>query len=460
MQAAKLDKRWYVVALAAAVALALSLGVGGFDPAQAPVMGLVLLMVTLWGTGVAPNYFGSMVLFAIVMVSGLFPAEVMFSGFSSTAIWLIISGFVIGSSIGTSGLGAALARVMSRGFGSSYAQILIGLSLSAMLLGFVMPSSVGRAVVLVPIGMAMADAVGFGKGSNGRIGIAVTLAIACNMPSFAILPSNIPNVIFAGAAETTAGVRLGYLEYLVLHYPVLGMVRMALILAVVLRMFPDHVRTQGPTGETKPIAMTHPYRVALVLGVTIALWVTDTLHGINPAWVGLAAATVLLAPGVGVVSAAAFKTSADFGLLIFVVGAMALGQMVNLSGLGVHLGQTIEALLPLAPGRDFANFLSLSLMATVTAVFTTTPAVPSILTPMAAELAQLTQWPIKSVLMTQVVGFSTVLLPFQVAPLVVAMQMSGERMAALSKVMLVSAGLSVILVLPLDYLWWQIMGWV
>ena len=51
-----------------------------------------------------------------------------------------------------------------------------GISVAASLLGFVMPSSVGRAVVMVPIGMALADRVGFRPGSNGRIGVAAALA--------------------------------------------------------------------------------------------------------------------------------------------------------------------------------------------------------------------------------------------------------------------------------------------
>ena len=49
-----------------------------------------------------------------------------------------------------------------------------------MALGFVMPSSLGRAAVLVPVGMALADALGLAKGSPGRTGVAVIIAIRNN----------------------------------------------------------------------------------------------------------------------------------------------------------------------------------------------------------------------------------------------------------------------------------------
>ena len=156
-------------------------------------------------------------------------------------MWLIVSGFIIGAAITTSGLGQRMASVLAPLLAASYPRMIAGLTLASAALGFVMPSSVGRAVVLVPVGMALADRMGFGKGSNGRIGIAATLAMACNMPSFAILPANIPNMILAGAGETLHGASFGYTEYLLLHFPILGILKSALMVGLVLMMFPARI---------------------------------------------------------------------------------------------------------------------------------------------------------------------------------------------------------------------------
>lgn len=335
-----------------------------------------------------------------------------------------------------------------------------------MALGFIMPSSVGRAVVMVPIGMALADRFGFAPGSNGRIGIASILAIGCNMPSFAILPSNIPNMILAGSAESIWDIHFNYTEYLVLHYPLLGIVKSALTVLLILKLSPAklgsplQVEVPGKLDDKKPRDRKAEIRVAIILLATLVFWMTDSLHGINSAWVGLVAAILLLMPHIGVVTPPAFKNSIDFGLILFVVGALALGAIVNNSGLGALIGELLQRVLPLAPGHDFLNFISLALMSMITGLFATVPGVPAVLTPMAQDLSQLTGFSLPTILMTQVFGFSTVLFPYQIGPLIVAMQLSGEKLSHLTKIILWLALLSVLLILPLDYLWWRLLGWI
>lgn len=464
----QLNFRTALVIIAVAVALLLAaLTPAPLDRGQAMTLGIVIVTLTIWATSVVPNFLGAMIFFAAMLVLGLAKPDLIFSGFASAAVWLIISGFVIGSAINISGIGDRMAGFVAPYLTESYPRLIGGLMLLSILLGFLMPSSVGRAVALVPIGMALANRVGFAPGSSGRIGIAVTLAIACNMPGFTILPSNIPNMVLSGAAETIYGMHFGYLDYLALHFPLLGLVKSAIVVALVVKLFPATTGESLATGEANAKAegkatAVRPgtaLRVSIILLATLALWATDKLHGINPAWIGLAAAVILLLPKIGVVPPPAFKASTDFGTILFVAGALALGAVVNTSGLGTLMGHWLLGLMPLQQGSDALNFLSLSFMSFATGFLSTTPGVPAVLTPMAQELSTLTGFDLQTVLMTQVVGFSTVVFPYQVGPLVIAMQMSGEKLGHLLKVTLPLAAITFIALIPLDYLWWKLLGW-
>ena len=86
--------------------------------------------------------------------------------------------------------------------------------------------------------------------------------------------------------------------------------------------------------------------------------------------------------------------------------------------------------------------------------------VPTELSPMAANFAQLTGFSVPAVLMTQVIGFSTILFPYQVAPLIIAMQLSKESLSCLLKVTFPLAIITILFLIPLDYLWWVTLDWI
>jgi hypothetical protein len=238
----------------------------------------------------------------------------------------------------------------------------------------------------------------------------------------------------------------------------LGLLKSVIIVALVLAFFPARV-SQSP----EPPVMTtgsNGRQLALlaILLVTLGFWSTDQLHGINAAWIGLMASLVLMVPQLGFVPPPVFKSSVDFSMLLFVAGALTLGSIVNASGLGDIIAHTVLSALPFQPGNDFLNFVSLSLLGVVTSIFTTAPGMPAVLTPLAPELAQTTGFSLNAVLMTQVVGFSTVIFPYQVGPLIVAMGLAGESTRPLLKITLSLFAITVLGLVPLDYLWWKLLG--
>lgn len=461
--------RLNIKSLPVIIALIIALFISQFSfPDQSAIFSqsaaVVLITLVLWSSSFVPPFLAGLIFFALVAILGLISPSVLFSGFGSTAVWLIISGFVIGAAISESGLGKKLAELIAPYLTVSYPRLITGLVFSAMLLGFIMPSSVGRAVVLIPIGMALADTVGLKKGSNGRIGIATALAISCNMPSFAVLPANIPNMILAGSSETLFDITFGYTEYLLLHFPILGILKSLVVIFLVLRIFPD--KTCAPTvndntsHETFASEQKIQKKVGILLAITLLFWITDTLHGINPAWVGLVTAIILMLPKWGVVEAKAFNSSVDFATVIFVAAALGLGALVNESGIGSALGQIFSQILPADQSNSFLSFMALNVISTLTGLIATIPGVPTVLTPMAGDFAQITGFSIPAVIMTQVIGFSTVIFPYQVGPLVVAMQLSNEPLSKLLKITLPLTAVTVLVLMPLDYLWWALLGWI
>lgn len=454
--------RWITVALGAVLAVVpLVHPPFGWDAETSHSAAVLVLAIAFWATGAIPEHLTALWFMLLAMLFGLAPAGVVFSGFTSPALWLVFSGLVLGLAVDRTGLGGRIAHHMADRFTQHYIALLAGLVAVGIVLSFLMPSSLGRVALLVPIALSVADHAGLEPGSRGRTGVALAAAFGCQIPAFAILTANVPNMILVGSAETELHLSPSYGEYLLLHFPVLGALKAILMVGLIAWLFPDRLRPTG-TGGT-PLRTSawsgHERLLAAVLAVALLLWMTDSINHISPAWVALAAALILMLPGVGVVDSRLFRQGINFNSLFFVAGVIGFGAVVTHAGLGARLAGWLARILPLAPGHPARDFASLTLVSMMTGIFTTLPGVPAVLTPLAGKMAATSGLPVKSVLMTEVLGFSTALFPYQSAPLVVAMQLAGEPLSAALRLLLALALLSLLVLLPLDYLWWHALGW-
>ena len=89
---------------------------------------------------------------------------------------------------------------------------------------------------------------------------------------------------------------------------------------------------------------------------------------------------------------------------------------------------------------------------------TTNPAQPAVMAPLAEGFAHATGWPLTTALMTIGIGFTTFLLPYQVPPAMVGLQVGKLRAAAMIRLILPVMVFSVVVILPLQYLWWRLIG--
>jgi len=448
-----------VVAATTLVALAVVLAQPlGMSREAAGTAGLGLLVIGLWATGVVPEYLPALLFFLVAVLARLAPPATVFSGFASTAFWLVFAGVVIGMAVNRTGLGQRLAQRLTGWFGSRYGAVIVGLVAVGTLLAFVMPAALGRVILLMPIAMAIADRLGFVPGRNGRTGIALAAGMGCFIPAFSILTANVANLVLAGAAELQYGLRLTYGTYLLLHFPLLGLGKAAAIAALILWFFPDR-STPPPPAPTRPAMKRDERRLAIVLALTLAFWATDFSHHVSPAWVGLAAAVLCLFPPLGIMPQKAFADM-NWGPVLYIAGILGFAALVAAPGLGDALAAGMMAVLPLdaaAPARGFATLVmaGMALSAVVTI-----PAVPAVLAPLADDFARAAGLPVETVLMVQVLSFSTLLFPYQGPPLVVAMALGEVRFADATKVTLALAAVTLLVLMPLDYLWWRLLGWV
>ncbi len=433
---------------------------GFLSPSESRVAALALVTIVLWATGVIPEYITSLLFFLVAMLFSISPPDIIFAGFASAAVWLIFGGLVIGVAIMSTGLGKRMADWIATLLHGSYLKIISGLVAAGVLFSFLMPSAMGRVVLLTPIALSIATHFGFQSGAKGRTGIILAIILGTFIPAFGILPANVPNMVLIGMAETQYNISLLYGPYLLLHFPVLTLAKAILIVGLILWLYPDIPVEKQEGNKQDPLPWSRQEVIlAVALLVMLLLWMTDFFHHISPAWVALAGAVFLLFPGINIVGTKQFNQKINWASIFFIAGILGLGGMISSSGLGNTLAGKIISFLPLAEGQNFINYASISFAAAMTGIATTLPGVPAVFTPLSESIAQTTDLPITTILMMQVIGFSTTIFPYQAPPIVIGMQLSGEKFSSAAKVCALLALITALFLLPLNYFWWRILGW-
>jgi anion transporter len=450
----------FLVLLALSVTLWVMPVPEGASPEIMKASALVVLAIGAWATVLLPEHLVAVGFFLLAMVLHVSSPPVIFSGFQSPAFWLVFGGLIIGAAVDRTGLGGRIARTLVRRFTGGYLATVAGIVTVCLALGFLMPSTMGRLVLLLPIVLALADRLGYREGSRGRTGLVIATGFGSYFGPVAILPANVPNNVLLGAAQVFHDIQIQYFDWLIIHFPVLGFGKSVLLVGVVWWLFRD-TPTERSGAEEAP-ERTYWSRdeqlLALLLAAALALWATDAVHGVSPAWVSLAAGLICLLPVVGLVPPQTFRDKVPLNPLIYIAGILGVGALVADSGLGEALAHLVLDHGGLDPTDPTRSFFLLSFMTTALGTVSTMPGIPAILTPIADDLATASGLPIETVMMTFVNGFSTVLAPYQVPPLIVLLQLGNIPASAAVRAALVSAALSMMLLFPLQYLWWRVIG--
>ncbi|MEZ5843234.1 MAG: anion permease [Hyphomicrobiaceae bacterium] len=429
----------------------------GAAPRAMTALGLTAFVVTLWATIAVPQPYAAAAFLALVLATGAAAPDRALAGFTTSSLWLVFGGLLIGTAAERSGLGRIVARRFLGGFTGSWPGLVAGVLVGTTLLSFLVPANMGRLAITIPVVMALCRDAGYAEGSPGWNGLMLTAVVGNFTVALAILPANLLNVMIVGSGEALYGVSFAYVTYLWLCGPVLGLVKGLVVWAAVVAMFRAPAPGR-PAAEEAVRLGSDAMRVGLILTTAIAFWATDVWHGIRPGWVALAAGLVCLVPGVGTLPLKEGLDPKKLLIMVWVGTVLSLGAILGDSGAAALVSKALAGVSGVSGQSPTYAYFALAVMTSVLAAVGTVGGAIPIVTAAIGDISALTGLPVPTAVLSVVAGASALFFPFVAAPVVVGLAMGRVAVRPATRFMVVVALMTLVVVLPLNAAWWWVTG--
>ncbi|MCL2717565.1 MAG: SLC13 family permease [Lachnospiraceae bacterium] len=283
---------------------------------------------------------------------GLKPA-VVFSGFTQSAIWILIPALFFGFTLQKTGLGKRIAIGIIKIFKPSYVSLVFAWVLIGIIISLMTPSSTVRIAIMIPIAAQCCELCRLEKGSKGNSLIILTAFGMAVFPGMGWMSGSLWGPIISGMINSvpeTEGIVTFYSWFNVLFIPLM-IVTLVLIAGSLLVLKPKEKLPPDALDAIKKLTVTKITKseiiTILILVAAFTMFLTHGLHGIPDAAVCLAA--VFLFFLTGVLEAKDFNNGVNWDLVVFIAMALSFGAIFTETGISMWFaGIVVPVLAPVA----------------------------------------------------------------------------------------------------------------
>lgn len=342
-----------------------SFGIEGLNVVQQRIIAIFAFATLMWILEVVPSWATSVAIIVLLLLfcsdSGLKPMcnpdEVgellsykgVMACFADPVIMLFIGGFILAIAATKTGLDAQLAKILLKPFGTKSETVLLGFLLITGLFSMFVSNTATAAMMLTFLTPVFRQLPPEGK---GRIALALSIPVAANLGGMGTPIGTPPNTIALKYLNDPEGLNLnlGFGQWMLFMVP-LVIVLLFISWFLLRKMFPFTQKRIELSIEGGMKPGIHTKIVIVTFIVTVALWLLDSVTGIN-------SYTVALIPFVifsltGVINRRDLE-EINWSVIWMVAGGFALGYGLNQSGLAALAVKSI-------PFGDFSPIIILIL---------------------------------------------------------------------------------------------------
>lgn len=428
---------------------------------QAAVMILVVVAILWFSEGIS-LVATSILIPTMIVLTEIASPQAAFAPFFDPAVALIFGGFLIGRALSKYELDKRLALlILSRSSGSGSGLLITVMGVTAFLSMWI--SNTASAAIMIPISLAVISRIN-NLDTRSKYGKALVLgtAYSATLGGVASLVGSPPNPLAATYLKSFLGVEITFVSWLPYGLPVvlimLPLIWRWLIFRFKLPKGVEEISELRVVSETEYLKLgpmnTQQKLVVLIFISVIALWLTESVHGISSSIVAVMGGLGLLI--LRLLDEKDVSSKLNWSSLLILGSGISLGNAMITTGLSAFLAFQMTALGAL-PGLVVIVIIGLIAVGLTMVASNTGAAV--ILIPIAIPLA--IDLGIDPILLTMIIAIGVSMdfaLPTGTPPSTIAYSTGEVEMNEMITTGLV-IDLMAVLVLTLGVVWlWSLLG--
>jgi anion transporter len=290
------------------------------------------LMIIAWITEVLPHALTGLVGCYLFWVLKVVNFSIAFGGFADQTPWFLFGAGLLGMMATKSGLARRLAYLVMRQVGAGYSRLVLGLILSSFLLTFLVPSGIACVVIMAAVALGLMEVFQLGRGSSVGRGIFITLTYTAGIFDKMVIAGP-ASILGRGLIEKGTNAHIYWSLWFLAFLPC-ALATMFVTWRLVLWFYPpekeamagglafldSELKKMGPWKKLEKKSL-------LLLLLAIGLWLTDLLHHISPAIIGIGVGLLAAVPRLGVLDEQDLKRY-NYLPIIFVAAAISMGDVL------------------------------------------------------------------------------------------------------------------------------------
>ena len=317
----------------------------------------------LFATESLPEAVIALALLAVWVVTGIVPARVALSGFATQPWVLVLTVLAIGVAVGNTGLLYRVALIALGRKPAGFARRCLTLALVGTIVTPTLPNATSRTALAAPMVREVAEALGYRLGGKAATGLALASLVGFGQMSALFLTGSSVGLLVHGILPPEMRAQFDFSGWFIAALP-LHFVLFVLALAAIVALY----RPAAPAADVGDRlalqrAVLGPMRrderlCVIVLAALIAGFVTEPLHGVNGAWIGVAA-LVALAMG-GCVDSTMLRTGVNWPFLVFFGAITSLATVFSSLEIDAWLARILSGPIAALSGSSLVFCLALA----------------------------------------------------------------------------------------------------